>query len=99
MHALPGALSSGQLQAILMASALLRPPDLLVLDEPEQRLDPRARARLADLLRAEGEGGTVVLFATHQHELARVTDRVILLRDGAVVAVGGPDEVPAEAGA
>lgn len=38
--ALPGALSSGQLQSLLLASAMVRPRDLLLLDEPEQRLDP-----------------------------------------------------------
>ncbi|MFJ4685228.1 ATP-binding cassette domain-containing protein [Streptomyces sp. NPDC091377] len=96
---LPGALSSGQLQALLLASALLRPRDLLILDEPEQRLDPRARLRLADLLRAEGERGTAVLFATHHRELAGVADRVIVLAEGAVVAQGAPDEVLTEAGA
>lgn len=97
--ALPGALSSGQLQAMLLASALLRPRDLLVLDEPEQRLDPRARVRLADVLRAEGDRGTAVLFATHHRELARAAHRVVLLEDGAVVADGSPDEVFAEADA
>lgn len=94
---LPGALSSGQLQAMLLAAALLRPCDLLVLDEPEQRLDPGARGRLADLLRAEGEKGTAVLFATHHRELARaVAHRVVVLNDGIVVADGPPHEVLAE---
>lgn len=96
---LPSALSSGQLQAMLLASALLRPRDLLVLDEPEQRLDPRARVRLADVLRAEGDNGTAVLFATHHRELARAAHRVILLENGAVVADGSPDEVFTEADA
>ncbi|MEU9763917.1 ABC transporter ATP-binding protein [Streptomyces sp. NPDC047985] len=96
---LPSALSSGLLQAMLLASALLRPRDLLVLDEPEQRLDPGARGRLADVLRAEGDNGTAVLFATHHHELARAAHRVIVLEDGGVVAQGSPDEVLAEADA
>ena len=52
-RALPGSLSSGQLQSLLLAAALVRPRDLLILDEPEQRLDPAARRRLADLLVAE----------------------------------------------
>ncbi|MFE1783810.1 ABC transporter ATP-binding protein [Streptomyces sp. NPDC059506] len=96
---LPSALSSGQLQAMLLASALLRPRDLLVLDEPEQRLDPRARGRLADVLRAESDNGTAVLFATHHRELARVAHRVIVMEDGGLVADGSPDEVPAGADA
>lgn len=93
----PGALSSGQLQAMLLAAALLRPRDLLVLDEPEQRLDPGARRRLGELLRAEGERGTAVLFATHHSELAcEVADRVLVLEDGAVLAEGAPERTLAK---
>lgn len=92
--ALPSALSSGQLQSLLLASALVRPRDLLLLDEPEQRLDPGARRRLADLLNAETEDGVGVLLVTHHAELARaVADRVMVLRDGVLVADGPPDSV------
>ncbi|NYV78586.1 ATP-binding cassette domain-containing protein, partial [Streptomyces sp. UH6] len=90
---LPGALSSGQLQSLLLAAALIRPRDLLVLDEPEQRLDPGARRRLADVVRAEGARGTAVLYATHHRELALAAHRVVLIEDGAVVADGPADEV------
>lgn len=93
-RSLPGALSSGQLQSLLLASALVRPRDLLLLDEPEQRLDPDARRRLADLIKSETEGGVGVLLVTHHGELARaVADRVIVLRDGKVIANGTPDKV------
>ncbi|UNO43162.1 ABC transporter ATP-binding protein [Streptomyces sp. MST-110588] len=89
----PGALSSGQLQSMLLAAALLRPRDLLILDEPEQRLDPAARRRLRDVLRAETERGTTVLFATHHQELAReAADRVLVLEDGVVIADGSPEQ-------
>lgn len=94
--ALPGSLSSGQAQAMLLAAAWVRPRDLLVLDEPEQRLDPAARDRLAARLRAEGDRGTAVLFATHHPGLAHaVADRVLVLEDGRVVADGAGDSVPA----
>ncbi|MEJ8654008.1 ABC transporter ATP-binding protein [Streptomyces sp. MS1.AVA.3] len=93
-HHLPGALSSGQLQAFLLAAALVRPRDLLVLDEPEQRLDPESRRRLSALLLGEKEGGVAVLLATHQADLARaVADRVVALEDGKVVASGDPATV------
>ena len=93
-HALPGSLSSGQLQSLLLAAALVRPRDLLVLDEPEQRLDPDARQRLAELLVAEKQDGTAVLLATHQVELAEaVADRMIALEDGRVIAEGAPSTV------
>ncbi|MFF7729949.1 ATP-binding cassette domain-containing protein [Streptomyces sp. NPDC008001] len=93
-QALPGSLSSGQLQSLLLAAALVRPRDLLVLDEPEQRLDPDARVRLAELLNGEKRDGVAVLLATHQAGLAEtVADRMIALEDGRVIAEGPPAEV------
>ncbi|WP_424887606.1 ATP-binding cassette domain-containing protein [Streptomyces sp. XH2] len=98
-QALPGSLSSGQLQSLLLAAALVRPRDLLVLDEPEQRLDPDARVRLAELLNGEKRDGVAVLLATHQAELAEtVADRMIALEDGRVIAEGPPAEVLGELG-
>jgi ABC-type multidrug transport system ATPase subunit len=98
--ALPGSLSSGQLQSLLLAAALVRPRDLLVLDEPEQRLDPEARVRLAELLRAERDSGVAVLLATHQADLAEaVADRLVALEDGRVIDSGPPAEVLRRLGA
>jgi ABC-2 type transport system ATP-binding protein len=93
-EALPDSLSSGQLQSLLLACALVRPRDLLILDEPEQRLDPGARQRLADLLTAELADGVAVLLATHHPDLAMsVADRVLLLEDGVLLAQGAPQDV------
>jgi ABC-type multidrug transport system ATPase subunit len=64
-HVLPSALSSGQRRRLLLAAAFVRPRDLLVLDEPEQRLDTAMRNTLAALLQAEADAGTAVLLATH----------------------------------
>ncbi|MBW1602650.1 ABC transporter ATP-binding protein [Streptomyces sp. JJ66] len=81
--ALPGTLSSGQTQALLLASAFVRPHELLVLDEPEQRLDSRARAELADRLRAHTARGVAVLLATHDPHLAHhAADRTLALESG-----------------
>jgi ABC-2 type transport system ATP-binding protein len=92
--ALPSSLSSGQMQALLLASALVRPRELVILDEPEQRLDPGARRDLAARIAAETADGVAVLLATHHHDIARtVAQRVVLLEDGAVVAAGSPAEV------
>jgi ABC-2 type transport system ATP-binding protein len=90
--ALPGSLSSGQGQALMLAAVLVRPRRLIVLDEPEQHLDPAARRWLAGLLLAEKQAGTALLLATHHTELAAaVADHVIVLSDGAVVCQGTPD--------
>jgi ABC-2 type transport system ATP-binding protein len=92
--ALPSSLSSGQMQALLLASALVRPRELLILDEPEQRLDPGARRDLADRIEAERGDGVAVLLATHHVDLAHaVADRVVLLDDGRLVATGAPGDV------
>ncbi len=66
---LPATLSSGQRRRLALASCFVRPRRLLVLDEPEQRLDTRGRAWLADRLRAEKAAGTAVLMASHDPDL------------------------------
>ncbi len=89
--ALPGSLSSGQLQALQLAAVLVRPRRLLVLDEPEQRLDPGARRWLAGLLGAQKAAGAAVLVATHHTELAAaIADHALVLSDGAVITEGPP---------
>ncbi len=62
---LPVTLSSGQRHRLGLASCLVRPRRLLVLDEPEQRLDVRGRVWLADRLRREKDSGVTVLMASH----------------------------------
>ena len=95
--ALPPSLSSGQQQALHLAAVLVRPRRLLVLDEPEQRLDPAARRWLAGLLLAEKSAGAALLVATHHAELAAaVADHVIVLSDGAVTTEGRPEVALAE---
>jgi ABC-2 type transport system ATP-binding protein len=97
--ALPGSLSSGQRPALQLAAVLVRPRRLLILDEPEQRLDPGARRWLAGLLAEEKAGGAAVLLATHHVELAEsVADQAIVLLDGEVVARGGPADALAGLG-
>ncbi|MCX2968913.1 MULTISPECIES: heme ABC exporter ATP-binding protein CcmA [Streptomyces] len=93
--ALPAALSSGQTQALLLATAFVRPHALLLLDEPEQRLDARARARLTDRLRAHARRGAAVLLATHDARLTeRAADRVLALESGRPAAPPEPAADP-----
>jgi ABC-2 type transport system ATP-binding protein len=66
---LPITLSSGQRRRLALASCLVRPRKVLILDEPEQRLDVDGRAWLTDRLRREKESGTAVLMASHDAEL------------------------------
>lgn len=62
---LPATLSSGQRRRLALASCFVRPRRLLILDEPEQRLDVRGRDWLADRLLREKAAGTAVLMASH----------------------------------
>ncbi|GIG39685.1 ABC transporter ATP-binding protein [Cellulomonas phragmiteti] len=81
-RATPVSLSSGQRRRLLLAAGFARPRSLLVLDEPEQRLDQRMRARLADRLRAERDAGGAVLIATHDPDLvAAVCTRAVHVAD------------------
>lgn len=79
---LPVALSSGQRRRLLLAAGLVRPRSLLVLDEPEQRLDVAMRHQVAERLVAEKRAGGSVLLATHDPDLLRaVADRAVLVAD------------------
>jgi ABC-type multidrug transport system ATPase subunit len=78
VDASPFGLSSGQRRRALLAAALIRPFELLVLDEPEQRLDTRMRARLADRLVAAREAGAGLLIATHDASLAATVGTTVL---------------------
>jgi ABC-type multidrug transport system ATPase subunit len=79
---LPVSLSSGQRRRLLLAAGFARPRSLLVLDEPEQRLDQAMRAALARRLRDEKAAGGAVLMASHDPELVRtVADRALHLDD------------------
>jgi ABC-2 type transport system ATP-binding protein len=77
----PTSLSSGQRRRLLLAAAFARPRRLMVLDEPEQRLDGDMRRALARMIRDEQARGTAVLLATH--------DPVLLRELGAPVLVVG----------
>jgi ABC-2 type transport system ATP-binding protein len=77
---LPAALSSGQAHRLGLATCLVRPRRLLVLDEPEARLDAAGQRWLAGRLVAEKASGTGVLFASHSPSLvAEVADEVVEL--------------------
>ena len=85
-------LSGGQRRRVEVAKAILPAPALLVLDEPSTGLDPTARRDLWEDLRGlrDREGTTVVL-TTHLMDEAALCDRVAILHEGQLVAIGTPD--------
>jgi heme ABC exporter ATP-binding subunit CcmA len=77
---LPGSLSSGQRRRLALATALVRPRKLLVLDEPEARLDVEGVAWLTSTLIEEKKNGTSILFASHSAALVEaVADETVTL--------------------
>ena len=77
---LPGTLSSGQRRRLALATAFVRPRKLLILDEPEQRLDTEGVRWLVDKLKAERQQGLAIVFASHEPALVEdVATRVVEL--------------------
>ena len=77
---LPGTLSSGQRRRLALATAFVRPRRLLILDEPEQRLDVEGVHWLANRLKAERQKGLAIVFASHEPTLVEtVATRVVEL--------------------
>jgi ABC-2 type transport system ATP-binding protein len=81
--------SLGMKQRLGVAAALLKDPELLVLDEPTNGLDPRGMADMRALIRRVGAGGRTVLLSSHLlGEVEQVCDRVGVIRRGELVAEG-----------
>jgi ABC-2 type transport system ATP-binding protein len=91
--------SQGMKQRLGVAAALLKDPDLLILDEPTNGLDPAGMAEMRGLVRSLGQGRRTVLLSSHlMTEVEQICDRVGIIRGGALVAEGAVDELRAGAG-
>lgn len=89
-----GSLSDGQKRRMLIARAMVHQPQVLVLDEPTNALDLRARHRLLNQLRGLCRRGTTLILITHQIDaIIPEISRVVGLRRGSVVVDGAPAEV------
>ena len=86
--------SHGMRQKLIISSALVHRPDVIVVDEPMVGLDPKGQSFLKDLFRQYCERGGTVLMSTHTLEIAEaVCDRIAIIQKGKIVAVGTMTEI------
>ncbi len=87
-------LSLGNQQRVQLCAALSHDPEVLVLDEPFSGLDPTAVEVMSRVLRDKADAGVPVIFSSHQLELVeRLCDRIGIIADGRMVAVGSVEEL------
>ena len=94
----PDQLSGGMQQRVGLARALAGDPEMLLFDEPFSALDPLIRRDMQnEVIRLHRELGKTMVFITHDlAEALKLGDRIMILRDGAIVQIGTPDEVVAQ---
>ena len=86
--------SMGMKQRLGVAAALLKDPELLILDEPTNGLDPAGMAEMRSFIRSLAQGGRTVVLSSHlMGEVEQVCDRVGVIRDGALVAEGTVEQL------
>lgn len=88
-----GELSKGFKQRVGLAQALIHEPEILILDEPTEGLDPNQRTEIRKLIKEIGKEKTVILSTHVMQEVTAMCDRVIIINDGMVITDGDPKEL------
>ncbi|HUP52054.1 MAG TPA: ABC transporter ATP-binding protein [Longimicrobiales bacterium] len=90
--------SHGMRQKILISSALIHQPEIIVVDEPMVGLDPRSARLLKDLFRTFVAAGGTIFLSTHTLEVAEaLCDRIAIISGGEIIALGSMDDLRAQA--
>lgn len=95
-HRFISELSKGYRQRVGLAQAILAKPDILVLDEPTEGLDPNQRNDIHTLIKEIGKKRTVIISSHVLAEITKMCSRVMILHRGTIVADGTPDELSAQ---
>lgn len=90
---LMGHLSRGYTQRVGLAQALLGDPDVLILDEPTSSLDPKQIIEIRELIRSLGRERTLILSTHILPEVSKVSERVLILNQGRIIAQGRPEDL------
>ena len=86
--------SHGMKQKLVLISALIHKPKLIVMDEPFVGLDPLAAHRVKEIMREMCNNGCAIFFSTHVLEVAeKLCDKVGIIKDGKLVAQGSMEEI------
>jgi putative ABC transport system ATP-binding protein len=83
---LPSQLSGGQQQRVAIARALVNDPAVIVADEPTGNLDSRTSVEVMALFQALWRGGITVVLVTHEPDIARYAERLLVMRDGRLIS-------------
>ena len=94
-HRDPTSLSGGEKQRLAIASVLALRPAVIVLDEPTTDLDPEGKAEVFALIRSLREQGLSLVVIEHEAEVLRGADRLVLIREGEIIAEGTPRDLMA----
>jgi ABC-2 type transport system ATP-binding protein len=97
-HKKISALSKGYRQRVGLAQALIHDPEILILDEPTSGLDPNQIIEIRSLISTLGKEKTVILSTHIMQEVEAICDRVIIIKNGTIVADGKPGEIAMSAG-
>lgn len=92
--AYPNQLSGGQKQRVAIARALAMEPEIMLFDEPTSALDPELIGEVLQVIKKLAEERMTMVIVTHEMNFAReISDRIIFMDDGQIVASGAPDDI------